>query len=69
MFKISRLGTRHKVEERNTSGVDINLAKTRRGHPYIELVDVVLDSTNVESIAQIDMQIYKKGSQSRRLNI
>ena len=37
---ISRAGTRHKVEERNISGVDINLAKTGRGHPYIRLVDV-----------------------------
>ena len=28
------------------------LTKKGRGHPYIRLVDVVLDSTNVESIAQ-----------------
>ena len=35
---ICRTGTRHKVEERNTSGVDINLAKTGRGHPYMRLV-------------------------------
>ena len=46
-----RVGPRQKVEEWNTSGVDINLAKTERGHPFIGLVEGVLASINVESIA------------------
>ena len=35
MFDICRLETRQKVEGFKYSGVDINLAKTGRGHPYI----------------------------------
>ena len=41
IVQIYSLGTRHKVEEWKTSGVDINLAKTGKGELCIvELVDV-----------------------------
>ena len=40
MSNIGRLESRQKTEERKTSRVGINLAKTRQGHPYIALVDV-----------------------------
>ena len=51
-FNRCRLGTRQKTEECNTSGVGISLAKTGKGHPFIDLVEGVLAPTNVESIAQ-----------------
>lgn len=35
------------------------MTKKERGHPYIELVDVVLDSINVESIAQGNKQVLR----------
>ena len=38
MINRCRLGPRQKTEECNTSRVGINLAKTEKGHPFIELV-------------------------------